>query len=470
MNKLLRLLATAALLGGFFTPANAQGVGQLAPGQVWGNPGVSSGPAVPMRLSYVPVTPSGDATGATDFANISAAQTLATSIGACVRPESGQWYLNSTVVLSGANQCIDGTGNSWNKNTFAGTGTSFNCLANAPCFKVSTTSDVTQNWRIANLSIHTPGSGTSATGITFDGATYGHLQNVFIDVEGASQIGMLARASSVTTNNVAFNQFDQLTIGLGGNAGTATNTVGIKLTSDASGPDTCCNTFRDTTIIGSLASHTLLWLAASDTNTFINLEEYGNATAAMTAIKFDYSVVADWPATTRFYGLEDGYNITSGASAIVNVGSPNGFALAHPNEIYGFGTGNGQTIPDLPTVSVIGYYSKLSLLKIFPSTGNNAEVLLEESGASNTWHVMGAGGGGFKIYDEATNTISIGIAATTDAVTIPNGGIASGTATPEGNGTINASGAYYQANTIGVTCSGSPTSSFASSLGIVTHC
>ena len=40
----------------------------------------------------------------------------------------------------------------------------------------------------------------------------------------------------------------------------------------------------------------------------------------------------------------------------------------------------------------------------------------------------------------------------------------------EGIGTMNVQGAYYQAGTIGVTCSGTPTASFASKLGIVTHC
>lgn len=49
------------------------------------------------------------------------------------------------------------------------------------------------------------------------------------------------------------------------------------------------------------------------------------------------------------------------------------------------------------------------------------------------------------------------------AVGLPTGGV-------EGTTTINVQGAYYQNGTIGVTCSGSPTSSFASALGIVTHC
>jgi hypothetical protein len=58
-----------------------------------------------------------------------------------------------------------------------------------------------------------------------------------------------------------------------------------------------------------------------------------------------------------------------------------------------------------------------------------------------------------------------------EAMRIQNsGGVSIGTTTDEGIGTLNVNGAYYQAGTIGVTCTGTPTSSFASKLGIITHC
>lgn len=50
------------------------------------------------------------------------------------------------------------------------------------------------------------------------------------------------------------------------------------------------------------------------------------------------------------------------------------------------------------------------------------------------------------------------------------GGMFLTTAAPEGSGTINIPGAYYDGGTVGVTCTGTPTSSFASKGGIVTHC
>jgi hypothetical protein len=53
MRKLLRLFAIAAFLGGFFTPANAQPVGQLNPGQVWGNSGATRAQASPTTFNIL---------------------------------------------------------------------------------------------------------------------------------------------------------------------------------------------------------------------------------------------------------------------------------------------------------------------------------------------------------------------------------------------------------------------------------
>jgi hypothetical protein len=50
------------------------------------------------------------------------------------------------------------------------------------------------------------------------------------------------------------------------------------------------------------------------------------------------------------------------------------------------------------------------------------------------------------------------------------GGVAAGSGSPMGVGTYNAPNGYYVGSTAGVTCSGTPTSSFASTKGIITHC
>jgi hypothetical protein len=64
------------------------------------------------------------------------------------------------------------------------------------------------------------------------------------------------------------------------------------------------------------------------------------------------------------------------------------------------------------------------------------------------------------------------IIANTDLYISTGGGtqIDSPTGGAEGNGTLNLKGTYYENGTAGVSCSGTPTSSFAAAGGIVTHC
>jgi hypothetical protein len=66
----------------------------------------------------------------------------------------------------------------------------------------------------------------------------------------------------------------------------------------------------------------------------------------------------------------------------------------------------------------------------------------------------------------------LGANATTQITMTPAGGVQIGAPTggDKGADTLNVKGAYYADGTLGVTCSGSPTSSFASVNGIVTHC
>lgn len=69
------------------------------------------------------------------------------------------------------------------------------------------------------------------------------------------------------------------------------------------------------------------------------------------------------------------------------------------------------------------------------------------------------------------NAVPSGATATElEAVFVNGVQIGSPAGSTKGVGTLNVAGAYYANNTIGVTCSGSPTASFASTNGIVTHC
>jgi hypothetical protein len=69
----------------------------------------------------------------------------------------------------------------------------------------------------------------------------------------------------------------------------------------------------------------------------------------------------------------------------------------------------------------------------------------------------------------ASNFVLFGVGGAEQA-RVTSTGMAIGTVITEGAGTLNVAGGYYDNGTAGVTCSGSPTASFAAAGGIVTHC
>lgn len=300
----------------------------------------------------ISISPSGDVTGATDSAAIAAAKTSAAASASRIFLTSGAWYINNSITIDRDNLYFDGAGTGYNASLICdASSTTINIVSgyNGPAFKVFLAASAVRNWGISNICIQTSSAGgTSQSGIYLDGAVYGNVNNVLIAVNGASQIGLLSNATSSTTTAVQFNIFTGVQVYLGPIA----SAVGVKLTGDTSGTNTSLNTLNNLTIFSNgIASHTLLWLAASDTNVFNNFNGYSFSPIALTAIKLDYSVVADWPVSTYFYGLEIGFNVTSGASAVTISGSPTAFATNHPNIMWGFATGNGAVLPNLSTLT-----------------------------------------------------------------------------------------------------------------------
>jgi hypothetical protein len=127
-------------------------------------------------------------------------------------------------------------------------------------------------------------------------------------------------------------------------------------------------------------------------------------------------------------------NITSAATGLTDVGFSAGFSMIAPNQVSVFGQSVGGTVCTSPT----------NVLLLGTSYQTDCTTATE----SNVIHI-GAG---------AADIIS-----------------ASGTGVPATSvtkiaGIFNAVGVYQANGTAGLTCSGTPTSSFASTNGIVTHC
>lgn len=117
-------------------------------------------------------------------------------------------------------------------------------------------------------------------------------------------------------------------------------------------------------------------------------------------------------------------------------------------------------------------YSSIRIYNDQQSSARELDIAYTNSAYSSAYLSGGPSG-------ESGNVTTVGafplVLGTTNAarwVIGATGGLYSAAATGgnEGVGTINAAGAYYSGGTIGVTCSGAPTGSFASTLGIVTHC
>lgn len=111
----------------------------------------------------------------------------------------------------------------------------------------------------------------------------------------------------------------------------------------------------------------------------------------------------------------------------------------------------------------------------YSGTTNAGSILMQATtigaGSGSTFRWTGAG----SLFIDALNAsgnvvIRAGTVPTSIATFTVGTQLGAPTGGDKGAGTLNVQGAYYQNGTIGVTCSGSPTVSFASTLGIVTHC
>lgn len=164
-------------------------------------------------------------------------------------------------------------------------------------------------------------------------------------------------------------------------------------------------------------------------------------------IGFGYQALLGTPGAP----LTGNYNIALGGHAGLSVqGAAFGNVLLGANTGYDLTTGSRNLI--------LGYTVASTTLatgsdEILIGTSSNCDAA--SAGESDTFRLCASGG--------ATPVIAASLANGSQAVAI-------GGATIEGLGTLDIAGAYYDAGSAGVSCSGSPTSSFASAGGIVTHC
>ena len=139
---------------------------------------------------------------------------------------------------------------------------------------------------------------------------------------------------------------------------------------------------------------------------------------------------------------------------------------AHGGNITSYQTTSGQIAKVVAYNAVsIGVTTEAGELDIYSLNASNATRTFFEIKAvpSNITSGSEAGNNYFYGYVGGAQTRLLQLGAL--------GGIVVGSSgTDEGTGNLNITGTYYDAGTAGVTCSGTPTSSFAATGGIVTHC
>lgn len=295
---------------------------------------------------YLTVLPSGDTSGATDYNNITQTIALAASRGiSYVVLGAGTFYINNTITISQDDIKLIGAGCGGNEQTLIAV------QGNFPGIKVSRAGAQVNGWGIGFLIVQIF-SGSSNVGVQIDSALNGRLDNVAVTNSAAGSVSLLLQTDqSATCNNGLFNNFNTfLSTG-------ATNAIGLKLTTSIASQDPFANSFSDVSIQLNNSTQTGIYLGGCDTNYFYNTEIYGGGSIAPTAIKFDYTnpATASWPGANVFFGIDCGFNITSGTSAFVNVGTPNQDTF--PNVIHGFQFGNGAApnYPLLGTETVVPY-------------------------------------------------------------------------------------------------------------------
>lgn len=125
--------------------------------------------------------------------------------------------------------------------------------------------------------------------------------------------------------------------------------------------------------------------------------------------------------------------------------------------VYGGTAGSISATPNSTFVWALGGYGYDGSVAALAASVNMETTELWSSGHHGMAVLIGATPG------SSTSKATVATFQAGVQIGAPTGG-------DEGAGTINVATAYYSNGTIGVTCSGSPTASFASVKGIVTHC
>lgn len=219
-------------------------------------------------------------------------------------------------------------------------------------------------------------------------------------------------------------------------------------------------------------------IALGHANTWSALQTFGTATVSTT-------LTAPDSATWTSSGILSGTSIivgTSSALSFTNVtpklqvaGTTNSTAASGISEWSNDGSVGSYSLlksrgTSIGTLGAVQAGDNLGLLRGFADDGATsggllaAQITFTEQSNASSGSVTG------NIFFWTRN----GASALANVMQIfMNGGVvvaASGAAADEGAGTLNVQNGYWSGGTQGVSCSGSPTASFASVNGIVTHC
>lgn len=301
------------------------------------------------------VFPSGDTSGATDLTNIQAAinglpvtggrVTLAYSASA-----PGPFYINGAINIG------NGTASAWSTRNgveLVGMGAGGIGLNN-PGFggvKIIGTSTTTamikingplSGWSLKNLYLQTPTGTGAISGLHVFSGQNGYVKNLAIDVCGPTQNGIYT--TTQYNQNTMNNIWKNIRVNLLSGATGAVSAVYLGSGDDATS-NTCWDTWEQLMIYPTLVSQYGLYLKGCDTVSFMQYGRWGGV--ACQVVTFDYTGLNLWPCDIHFFGCDTSLN-----GIWANGGTPNPPAGA-TNKVYGFGTGNGATVPSLANLVII---------------------------------------------------------------------------------------------------------------------
>ncbi len=190
---------------------------------------------------------------------------------------------------------------------------------------------------------------TGAIGLRVTSVQYADNRNIYFNNCFKSII-------SRTVDSFSGNETDSLhdiyeTVSL--NVPDVAGAIGITLTNSGNATvssDTDFADFKNVSVqLGSPVNAIVgVLLQVTDGNLFTDMH-FASGAGASQAIKFDYSVNANFPNGNRFYGVDPGPTGNGGTRvAWAETGSP---VLNGPNYVYGIAEGNGGIQPQVPSVN-----------------------------------------------------------------------------------------------------------------------